>query len=319
MSMLPVRQYGYPHIGADVSRFIDVVRLYTVHYFENQKEYVFPGEFHDFWEIVYVSQGQIVIEEKLYGRPLTIEQGGAFVIRPNMYHQFKHESPQPFSLFIISFQCSSAAMEQFYHVPFYPHTFQYHRIIADIICEAQRSFLYPLFEVRPAQIELSSTAQPGCLQMICLNLERLLVSLYRDSVTLSPSAQPAQAPPAEHGTYVGEALLFLKKSLYTKIAVDDVCRHVGVSQSQLQKAFASQQGCSVMAFLRELRVDESKYLIRRRQLSMADIADLLCFNSVHHFSNVFKKTTGMSPTGYSKSLQAIMDGTLEGTIVRELE
>ncbi len=37
-----------------LKRVFTVNEIFTVHYFEYEKDYSFKGETHDFWEIVYV-------------------------------------------------------------------------------------------------------------------------------------------------------------------------------------------------------------------------------------------------------------------------
>ena len=39
---------------------LNISKIYTVHYFDYSKDYAFPGESHDFWEIVYVDKGEVL-------------------------------------------------------------------------------------------------------------------------------------------------------------------------------------------------------------------------------------------------------------------
>ena len=38
---------------------ITVRKIYTIHYFEYMKNFEFPGETHDFWELQCVDKGEI--------------------------------------------------------------------------------------------------------------------------------------------------------------------------------------------------------------------------------------------------------------------
>ena len=42
------------YIATELRKVIDVQSIVTVHYFEYAKNYVFEGERHDFWELVYM-------------------------------------------------------------------------------------------------------------------------------------------------------------------------------------------------------------------------------------------------------------------------
>ena len=42
-------------------RPVAVDRLYSVHYFEYTGSYAYPGERHDFWELLYVDKGSLLV------------------------------------------------------------------------------------------------------------------------------------------------------------------------------------------------------------------------------------------------------------------
>ena len=40
---------------------LHIRKIYSIHYFEYMKDYVFEGESHDFWELVCVDSGSIYV------------------------------------------------------------------------------------------------------------------------------------------------------------------------------------------------------------------------------------------------------------------
>ena len=48
------------YIGHYLNDFIHIQKLYTIHYFEYMKDYVYDGESHDFWEFVFVDSGIVL-------------------------------------------------------------------------------------------------------------------------------------------------------------------------------------------------------------------------------------------------------------------
>lgn len=94
-------------------RSIVVTELYTVHYFENFKNYYFSGERHDFWEILYVDRGEIIVETDRFERPIRMERGDLLLHRPNEFHSFYANNIVPHNLFVVSFASGSPAMEHF--------------------------------------------------------------------------------------------------------------------------------------------------------------------------------------------------------------
>ena len=51
-----------------------------------------------------------------------------------------------------------------------------------------------------------------------------------------------------------------------------------------------------------IKIKEAKKLIREKNHSVTEIADMLGYSSIHIFSRAFKKAVGMSPTDYSKGI-----------------
>ena len=60
------------------------------------------------------------------------------------------------------------------------------------------------------------------------------------------------------------------------------CVNSAISSSQMQQMFRQKTGTSVMRYLTELRIEEAKFLMRSRNMTFTEIADLLCYSSIHH-------------------------------------
>jgi AraC-like DNA-binding protein len=58
------------------------------------------------------------------------------------------------------------------------------------------------------------------------------------------------------------------------------------------------ENCSIISYLTDLRIENAKDLLRRREYSISAVAEKTGFASVHYFSSVFKNHTGMTPRQY---------------------
>lgn len=54
--------------------------------------------------------------------------------------------------------------------------------------------------------------------------------------------------------------------------------------------------------MRELKINEAKYLLRKEMYTVVQVADFLCFDSPQYFFRVFKKQTQMTPKEYLESV-----------------
>ncbi|CAN7435674.1 helix-turn-helix domain-containing protein [Paenibacillus sp. LjRoot56] len=77
---------------------------------------------------------------------------------------------------------------------------------------------------------------------------------------------------------------------------------VGVSEGYLSKQFTKEVGCNFIQYLTNLRIEESKRLMKKKGNKITDIAETVGYLNVEHFSRMFKKTTGYSPKLYRESL-----------------
>ena len=71
-----------------------------------------------------------------------------------------------------------------------------------------------------------------------------------------------------------------------------------MSVSKLKVLFRTEYGGGVTAYIIDKRLELAKKLITNDDYSVTETADKLGFSSVHYFSRLFKKKTGVSPLEY---------------------
>jgi len=81
--------------------------------------------------------------------------------------------------------------------------------------------------------------------------------------------------------------------------VEILTREVGISRSQLHRKMKEMTGLSVSAFVRNLRLEQAARLISEKKINVTQVAYSVGFNNQAHFSTVFKKHFGMTPTAYA--------------------
>ena len=84
------------------------------------------------------------------------------------------------------------------------------------------------------------------------------------------------------------------------ISVSDIADFVGVSRSQLYRAFQTEFQMSPHAYLQNYRISEACTLLRRGTLTVAQVAGSVGFNDPLYFSRVFRRQKGCTPTAYQK-------------------
>ena len=82
--------------------------------------------------------------------------------------------------------------------------------------------------------------------------------------------------------------------------VDMLTSEVGISRSQLHRKMKELTGGSTSEYIRNLRLEYAARLIQERKFNVTQVAYSVGFNNQAHFSTVFKKHYGMTPTEYSE-------------------
>lgn len=70
--------------------------------------------------------------------------------------------------------------------------------------------------------------------------------------------------------------------------------------SRLSKLFSSVEGITIERYATLQRIERAKELLVYDQLSLAEISESLGYSSPPHFSNRFKRETGMTPGQFKK-------------------
>ena len=74
-------------IRFEFERPINVENIITIFYMEFSKDFVFDGERHDFWEMVYIDRGEIVCTADQ--RQFVLKGGELTFHKPNEFHAIR--------------------------------------------------------------------------------------------------------------------------------------------------------------------------------------------------------------------------------------
>ena len=81
-----------------------------------------------------------------------------------------------------------------------------------------------------------------------------------------------------------------------ELNVEKLTEEVGISRAQLHRKLKEIAGVSAGEFIRNLRLEQAARLIEEGQINITQVAYSVGFNNQAHFSTVFKKHYGMSPS-----------------------
>lgn len=94
------------------------------------------------------------------------------------------------------------------------------------------------------------------------------------------------------------ATQYIKHHYSEDLSLDAVAGMAGISGVYLSQLFKRETGETFVEYLTKYRIEAAKPLLREKGYKIHQISKMVGFNSNQYFSQVFRKTTGMSPQDY---------------------
>ena len=286
------------YIKTKLQSVLNISKIVTIHYYEFDRNFVFHGESHNFWEMVYVDKG--VVEIKRDEERITLKQGEVVFHCPDEFHSIKALDSSP-NFFVISFVCDSPMMQYFEK---YQTTLNkdLRSFISAILKESELIYNIPKNKPDLKKLKRKEDAPFGGEQLIKTYLEQLLILLTRDitkrgKINIFPSKESME------NHLVLEIKKYIEENIEKTIRIEDICKKFGYSKSFLSKMFHCQCDETLANYTTKLKIKKAKQLIRDDHLNFAQISARLDFDNPQYFSRVFKRITGMSPTEFKQSLR----------------
>jgi AraC-like DNA-binding protein len=249
-----------PHISA----------LYTFFQRRQTADFVFRGESHAFYELVYVNEGRagITADHQVF----ELEAGQAFLHPPMQFHAI-YGLNEPFTYTIITFSGTEI-----------PAT-------GDRVCRpsepAAMEHLYQLGKQRlrsePFWIKEATDPLPFVKE-----LERFLLLLQPEDKRRKSS---------QSALNYAAIIRTLQQNIHRRLTVREVAELCSMSEINLQKTFARYAGVGIMDYFNRIKMQEAVRLLQAG-LSVKETALQLGYTDQNYFSTAFKRIIGKTPTHY---------------------
>ncbi len=276
---------------------VNIEKIVSVHYFEYARDFVFSGEMHDFWEVVYSDRDWLSVTVR--SKEELIPPGHFRLISPMEFHSVKPAKGKSANAVIFSFVCTNEKLMRTAGQTLKCDD-EKKEYIAKLISAAQEAFSTPLGEPYSTRLVKNSNAPVGTQNLVKIYLELFLLSCIRES-----AASPAKASPLTHisNPMLSEICTYLENNVCRNVTFGDLCEKFGISGTNMKRLFRENLGIGAMEYFSRCKIDCAKHLMREKVMNFSQISDYLGFSSVQYFSRRFKAVASMTPSEYMLSVR----------------
>jgi AraC-like DNA-binding protein len=238
---------------------------------------------HEFFEILCLTEGHMNVQ--IRSREFHAGPGDLLIYYPGEEHD-EFIQPGRFSLVCLRFDSvvlkrivefpHKTHVEPLVHLP-WPERFQ--NLFAQMLLEQQ--WKDPWSEV-----------------MITLHLVQFTVLLRR---VLRCLAEDAGSGPDERARRIGKAIDVVHSSLHFDLSLKDLASEAFMSESHFSHTFKEMVGISPRKYVTRAKVLRAQELLLSTDRSVKSIAMALGYDDPHHFSRVFRRSAGQSPSYFRKN------------------
>lgn len=279
-------------------REMTVTALHSIHYIEMTKNYVFSGEQHDYWEVLYVDRGNVLVT--LDEETFPAVAGNLIFIAPGEFHAFRCDNTHPANVMLVAFECKSPKMQMLKDLRLQSFS---DTILRFILKYCKSAFEKVLSDPYDHRLVRKADAFAGEEAFISITITEMLLTAWRGQVEPLQLARPVLGGKA----MINAITEYMQTHLSSKLTIKQIEEEFHISKSYIQRLFARYKQTGAMHYFTELKMERARELLRARELNVTKIAEQLGYDNVYHFCNQFKKYVKMSPLEYRKSIRNFYD------------
>ena len=250
--------------------------------------YYFPGESHDFWEMVFVCDGSAALtaDERVYH----LGKGSLVFHKPMEFHRVWSEAGSAPHLIILSFKASGEWISRFEDRCF-------------VLDAAQQKHMETLSGLFLETLDLAETTDAYQYRMI---LERAVAQLELFLLQLLEKEEVAPVVPQSADAQYTQIVNVMKQNCHRALTLGELARLCNMTVSNMKRIFHRFSDMGIAKYYLCLRMRRAKELLDEG-FSACEVAQKLDFSESSYFYTTFKREVGMTPNQYKRSRAAVSE------------
>ncbi len=238
------------------------------------------------YAIVYISEGAGEFESRLTGR-MTFGEGTAMLLFPEVWHRYRPDKNSRWREYWVTFHGEQA--ERLQRNGFItPEAPLINTGVDDNIIHSFNAILYRL-----------RWETVGFQHIIAAETLKIIATVL--------AAQQNLRTGAHRYDLVRRCKAAIEEQTEALPVIEDLAVALGVSAGHLRRVFKEHTGLSPYQYHLQLKIGRAKMMLRESDVSIKQIAKVLGFQNVYHFSKLFKAKTAVPPNQWRHGKQKVRE------------
>jgi AraC-like DNA-binding protein len=230
------------------------------------------------YQLVYVTQGEGRFRSES-GKSAKIRAGNVFMLFPGEWHSYRPDRNLGWSEYWIGF--TGSYIKQLVQMNFFSKTEPVFNI-------GHNDRIVELFV---KIIEDAKSEKIGFQQLISGATIYILSQLYS-------IRRNNEFGNKEIENLINHARVLIRENLHTELSPESLADSLNIGYSWFRRMFKQYTGLAPAQYQLQLKIQKAKELLMDTNIPVKEIAFRLNFYSHYHFSNLFRKKTGFSPSEF---------------------
>lgn len=233
--------------------------------------------FHEFFHAIYVMKGAGAI--RIDGRPYQLQPRQFYLLAPGKKHAFWNDQAEKLITFEVKFEFSDSNFTAEM------------AILPECLNAGDTPVLSVLSNIRRE----FNGKRADSSELIALQMQEVFLYLQRCA---NASGQKTVHGDSED---LAEVIEYLEKNPDSGLSLQELAQIACLEKTYFLKKFKRITGLTPMIYLRNQKLKKAKDLLIYSDMNITQVSEALGFQSVHYFSRLFSKETGVSPSQYKKA------------------
>lgn len=244
----------------------------------------FPLHWHEHIEFHYFIEGSAKITSN--NKTYLVEKGNLMIINDNELHE-GYCTKAKLNAIVLIFEMSEFSREIANQNIIFKSLIENDKIIQKLMLDIYK-------EYENNQIGYKLSAKGLVYQLIVYLMRNYAEASLSDSKSSSRSKNLIR---------LNTVLLYIEKHYSETITNAQLSSLIHLSEDRFNHLFKESMGISPLKYINDLRIKKAKKLLKAGQNTVSEVAMAVGFNDINHFSRMFKRKYGLTPSSLLKAKQ----------------